>query len=146
MTKTYNPISFPGSLIPRTLHGRMLSLMFLLLGALIGITWLMVSMMVSSILEEYIGRNALNVSKAVSLTTVVQDGLKNKKSSAKAKLFYEKFVDGKLHITDCRTAEMCKLVENASRDVQIAFANELSIICNKAGINVWNLIKLNNSN
>ena len=81
MTNTYNPISFPGNLIPRTLHGRMLSLMFLLLIVLIGITWLMVSMMVSSILEEYIGRNALNVSKAVSLTTVVQDGLKNKNSS-----------------------------------------------------------------
>ena len=81
MTNTYNPVSFPGNLIPRTLHGRMLSLMFLLLITLIGITWLMVSMMVSSILEEYIGRNALNVSKSVSLTTVVQDGLKNKNSS-----------------------------------------------------------------
>ena len=81
MTNKYNPISFPGNLIPRTLHGRMLSLMFLLLSGLIGITWLMVSMMVSSILVEYIGRNALNVSKSVSLTTIVQDGLKNKNSS-----------------------------------------------------------------
>ena len=77
----FNTVSFPNNLIPRTLHGRMLSLMFLLLGALIGITWLMVSMMVSSILEEYIGRNALNVSKAVSLTTVVQEGLKNNNAS-----------------------------------------------------------------
>lgn len=68
----------------------------------------------------------------------------NQESSIKAKLFYEKFVDGELHLTDCRTAEMCKLVENASRDVQIAFANELSIICNKADINVWNLIDLAN--
>ena len=68
----------------------------------------------------------------------------NQESSKKAKLFYEKFVDGELHLTDCRTAEMCKLVENASRDVQIAFANELSIICNKADINVWNLIDLAN--
>ena len=42
------------------------------------------------------------------------------------------------------TAEMCKLVENSSRDVQIAFANELSIICDKAGINVWELIQLAN--
>ena len=81
MINTSNTISFPSNLIHRTLHGRMLSLMFLLLGALIGITWLMVSMMVSSILEEYIGRNALNVSKAVSLTTVVQEGLKNNNSS-----------------------------------------------------------------
>jgi sensor histidine kinase regulating citrate/malate metabolism len=56
----------------------MLLLMFLLLGALVSITWLMVSMLVSSILEEYIGRNALNVSKTVSLTTVVHEGLKNK--------------------------------------------------------------------
>jgi len=55
--------------------------MFLLLGALVSITWLMVSMLVSSILEEYIGRNALNVSKTVSLTTVVHEGLKNKNST-----------------------------------------------------------------
>jgi sensor histidine kinase regulating citrate/malate metabolism len=59
----------------------MLLLMFLLLGALVSITWLMVSMLVSSILEEYIGRNALNVSKTVSLTTVVHEGLKNKNST-----------------------------------------------------------------
>lgn len=68
----------------------------------------------------------------------------NQESSNKALSFYEKFVDGQLHLTDCRTAEMCKLVENASRDVQIAFANELSIICNKADINVWKLIDLAN--
>ncbi len=65
-------------------------------------------------------------------------------SSLRAKNFYEKFVDGKIHITDSRTAEMCKLVENSSRDVQIAFANELSIICDKANINVWKLIDLAN--
>lgn len=58
--------------------------------------------------------------------------------------FYGKFVTGKLHKTNCRTAEMCKLVENSSRDVQIAFANELSMICEKAGINVWELISLAN--
>ena len=68
----------------------------------------------------------------------------NNESSLKAKTFYQKFVEGKLHITNSRTAEMCKLVENASRDVQIAFANELSIICNKANINVWDLITLAN--
>lgn len=58
--------------------------------------------------------------------------------------FYAKFVSGQLHKTNCRTAEMCKLVENSSRDVQIAFANELSMICEKACINVWELISLAN--
>lgn len=58
--------------------------------------------------------------------------------------FYSKFVEGTLHETNCRTAEMCKLTENSSRDVQIAFANELSLICDKAGINVWELINLAN--
>ncbi|WP_213524315.1 UDP-N-acetyl-D-mannosamine dehydrogenase [Nonlabens sp.] len=68
----------------------------------------------------------------------------NKESSSKAAEFYKKFVKGKIHITDSKTAEMCKLTENASRDVQIAFANELSIICDKADINVWELINLAN--
>ncbi|MEP0676451.1 MAG: UDP binding domain-containing protein, partial [Nonlabens ulvanivorans] len=54
------------------------------------------------------------------------------------------YVKGALHPTNARTAEMCKLVENSSRDVQIAFANELSLICDKAGINVWELIELAN--
>ncbi|MDO4779643.1 MAG: UDP-N-acetyl-D-mannosamine dehydrogenase [Bacteroides sp.] len=65
-------------------------------------------------------------------------------STAKAKEFYNKFVMGELHSTNARTAEMCKLTENSSRDVQIAFANELSLICDKAGINVWELINLAN--
>lgn len=56
--------------------------------------------------------------------------------------FYAKFVKGNLHKTNSRTAEMCKLVENASRDVNIAFANELSMICDKAKINVNELIDL----
>lgn len=68
----------------------------------------------------------------------------NEESAEKAKSFYSVFVQGQLHSTDCRTAEMCKLTENASRDVQIAFANELSVICDKAGINVWELISLAN--
>ena len=58
--------------------------------------------------------------------------------------FYKQFVKGEIHPTNSRTAEMCKLTENASRDVQIAFANELSLICNTAGIDVWNLIRLAN--
>lgn len=65
-------------------------------------------------------------------------------STTKAIGFYAKFVQGQLHRTNCRTAEMCKLTENSSRDVQIAFANELSLICDKAGINVWELISLAN--
>lgn len=65
-------------------------------------------------------------------------------STQKALDFYSQFVKGELHKTNARTAEMCKLTENASRDVQIAFANELSLICDKADINVWDLIKLAN--
>lgn len=62
----------------------------------------------------------------------------------KARDFYSRFVKGNLHITNARTAEMCKLVENAYRDVNIAFANELSMICDNMGINVWELINLAN--
>jgi len=65
-------------------------------------------------------------------------------STQKATDFYSKYVKGSLHKTNARTAEMCKLVENSSRDVQIAFANELSLICDKADINVWELIELAN--
>ncbi len=66
------------------------------------------------------------------------------KATESAVSFYSKFVKGTLHKTNSRTAEMCKLVENSSRDVQIAFANELSIICDKADIDVWKLIQLAN--
>ena len=68
----------------------------------------------------------------------------NENSTRKAISFYSSFVNGALHATNAKTAEMCKLVENASRDVQIAFANELSLICDKAGIDVWELIDLAN--
>ena len=68
----------------------------------------------------------------------------DEKSTQKAIAFYENYVKGDLHPTNSRTAEMCKLVENSSRDVQIAFANELSLICHKANIDVWELIKLAN--
>ena len=68
----------------------------------------------------------------------------NDQSTQKAIEFYSQFVKGELHPTNARTAEMCKLTENSSRDVQIAFANELSLICDKAGINVWELINLAN--
>ena len=68
----------------------------------------------------------------------------DKVSTQKAIDFYSLFVKGKLHATNAQTAEMTKLVENASRDVQIAFANELSMIADKADINVWELIELAN--
>ncbi|WP_228237598.1 UDP-N-acetyl-D-mannosamine dehydrogenase [Allomuricauda sp. M10] len=68
----------------------------------------------------------------------------DEESTSKAVNFYAQYVKGELHRTNARTAEMCKLVENSSRDVQIAFANELSLICDKADINVWELIKLAN--
>lgn len=68
----------------------------------------------------------------------------DEESTKKAQEFYAQFVKGTLHPTNARTAEMCKLTENSSRDVQIAFANELSLICDKAGINVWELIALAN--
>lgn len=58
--------------------------------------------------------------------------------------FYRIFVNGDIFETDAKTAEMCKLAENSFRDLNIAFANELSIICDKQGINIWNLIKLAN--
>ncbi len=68
----------------------------------------------------------------------------NTESTEKAIAFYRNFVHADLYPTDSRTAEMIKLVENSSRDVQIAFANELSIISDKAGIDVWELIRLAN--
>jgi UDP-N-acetyl-D-mannosaminuronic acid dehydrogenase len=68
----------------------------------------------------------------------------DEQSTQKAIDFYRLFVKGELHATNARTAEMCKLTENSSRDVQIAFANELSLICDKAEIDVWELIKLAN--
>lgn len=64
--------------------------------------------------------------------------------SHRAVELYNIFVKGECVITDNRTAEMTKLTENACRDVEIAFANELSVICNKLDINVWDLISLAN--
>ncbi|WP_368029624.1 UDP-N-acetyl-D-mannosamine dehydrogenase [Arcobacter sp. s6] len=58
--------------------------------------------------------------------------------------FYKTFVSGAVLSTDARTAEMAKLTENSFRDTNIAFANELSILCDKFGIDVWELIKLTN--
>jgi UDP-N-acetyl-D-mannosaminuronic acid dehydrogenase len=66
------------------------------------------------------------------------------KCSELAAALYKTFVEGECVITTARTAEMCKLTENSFRDVNIAFANELSIICDKLNISVWELIRLAN--
>lgn len=66
------------------------------------------------------------------------------KAAQQARDFYQIFVQGQCVLTDARTAEMSKLTENAFRDVNIAFANELSMICDKLDINVWELIQLAN--
>ena len=65
-------------------------------------------------------------------------------STKKAADFYRLFVRGNIHETDAKTAEMCKLAENSFRDLNIAFANELSMICDKQKIDALNLIKLAN--
>ena len=64
--------------------------------------------------------------------------------SQAAATLYESFVSSKLLVTDCRTAEFVKLIENSFRDVNIAFANELSLICDRLGIDVWAAIELAN--
>jgi len=64
--------------------------------------------------------------------------------SARASELYKIFLEGECVITNSRTAEMCKLTENSFRDVNIAFANELSLICADQGINVWELVRLAN--
>ncbi|MCG6200942.1 UDP-N-acetyl-D-mannosamine dehydrogenase [Psychromonas antarctica] len=68
----------------------------------------------------------------------------SKSCSTKAVELYRTFVHGECIVTNARTAEMSKLTENSFRDVNIAFANEISIICDKLQINVWELIKLSN--
>lgn len=67
-----------------------------------------------------------------------------RKASDMAVALYKTFVNGECIVTNARTAEMCKLTENSFRDVNIAFANELSMICDKLSINVWELIALAN--
>ncbi|UPO78654.1 UDP-N-acetyl-D-mannosamine dehydrogenase [Arthrobacter sp. Helios] len=65
-------------------------------------------------------------------------------AAERAKELYSSFCQGDIHVTDATTAEMAKLVENSYRDVNIAFANELSVISEKLDINVWELIRLAN--
>jgi UDP-N-acetyl-D-mannosaminuronic acid dehydrogenase len=68
----------------------------------------------------------------------------NEASSAAAADFYAEFVRGAVLTTDASTAELTKLVENSFRDVNIAFANELSVICDRLGVDVWEVIALAN--
>jgi len=68
----------------------------------------------------------------------------NSKSTELAKEVYQSFVEGEIYLTDATTAEMVKLVENSFRDINIAFANELSLICDKLNLDVWKVIKLAN--
>ena len=68
----------------------------------------------------------------------------NDKSTEAVSDFYKSFVKGEILMTKAGTAEMCKLTENSFRDVNIAFANELSILCHNNGVNVWDLIDLAN--
>ena len=65
-------------------------------------------------------------------------------ASVRAKALYETFCTAQIFLTDARTAELAKLTENAFRDVNIAFANELSLICDRLKIDVWELIRLAN--
>ena len=68
----------------------------------------------------------------------------SKRCSERSVELYKVFVQGECIVTDARTAEMCKLTENSFRDVNIAFANELSLICDEKDINVWDLVRLAN--
>lgn len=68
----------------------------------------------------------------------------DKKSTRYVADFYRTFVRGEILETDSKTAEMCKLTENSFRDVNIAFANELSMVCESEGVDVWELIRLAN--
>ena len=68
----------------------------------------------------------------------------NSQSTVIVSAFYRTFVNGEILETEAKTAEMCKLTENSFRDVNIAFANELSVLCDNNGVDIWELIKLAN--
>lgn len=84
-----------------------------------------------------------NIMKELVSNDRVVGGI-NKYSTDLVATFLETFVEGDVIKTDAKTAEMCKLVENSFRDVNIAFANELSIICENEGINTWEVISIAN--
>jgi len=68
----------------------------------------------------------------------------NQEAAKKVRHIYESFVKGEIFLTDATTAEMCKLMENTFRDVNISLANELAIICEQMGINAWDVIRFSN--
>lgn len=68
----------------------------------------------------------------------------NQASCEAVRDLYRTFVKGEIYLTDATTAEMCKLMENTFRDVNIALANELAILCEQMGINAWEVIQLSN--
>ena len=84
-----------------------------------------------------------NILKELIVNDRVIGGLTSH-STIKAENFYKTFCDGKLHLTNSRTAEMVKLTENAYRDTNIAFANEISMVCEKFDIDARKLIELSN--
>jgi len=98
--------------------------------------------------EVYVAHCPERVLPGRILTELVENdrivGGINEASTDAAAAFYGTFVRGEVFKTDSRTAELTKLVENAYRDVNVAFANELSMICDESGINVWELISLAN--
>ena len=98
--------------------------------------------------ELYVGHSPERVLPGKILWELVNNnrivGGINKVSAEKIKDLYKIFVNGEIYLTTATTAEMCKLMENTYRDVNIALANELAKICEKIGINVWEVIELAN--
>ena len=84
-----------------------------------------------------------NIVNELVLNNRVIGGIKSNDAKI-AKMFYESFCKGKIQLTDVRTAELVKLTENAYRDVNIALANELSMVCDDLNIDVYELIHLSN--
>lgn len=68
----------------------------------------------------------------------------NEESAKEIEKIYKTIVDGNIYLTNCKTAEICKLMENTYRDVNIALSNELLLICDKLGINAWEVIEYSN--
>src|SRR5699024_10620343 len=84
-----------------------------------------------------------NIVNELAKNSRVIGGL-TERAAKRAQSLYSTFSEGKVTITEAATAEMVKLVENTYRDVNLAFANELSIVCDAMAINVWELIALAN--
>tara|TARA_Y100000748_G_scaffold302963_1_gene306725 strand:+ start:1688 stop:2926 length:1239 start_codon:yes stop_codon:yes gene_type:complete len=84
-----------------------------------------------------------NIMKEIVSNDRIVGGVNNS-ATRQVATFYRNFVKGAVLETDAKTAELCKLTENSFRDVNIAFANELSLICANEDIDVWNLIDLAN--